>query len=299
MHAHFHPSITHYTRNALARARSQPRIPKLIRVCIGANRACPRSPMAHRPVSVELLTTGVPIIMGGSLGKEDAWVPSDLVSVGGDRIYLKLSKSCAKFRSLCGTMLRFDKYLDGLMEKRDIEVKRILKDMAIAANPLGQYGFKVPARDVIRGGAAPEYVVVSLPVIEGSEPVNAKLLFTYDPKCCVAVLLEDGILDYIVTSIRDGLDERGRRGAKRPLEERIKFDSMPEVRWNYTRSAAYVKYKDADNVEHTRHMKAGEYSSMNDDQRLEERQKVAEELRQFYIENHYPIVCGAAELGNV
>jgi len=241
------------------------------------------------PVTLEYLTNGAPIIMGGYLGKEEAWVPSDIIPVSG-RSYLKLSKSCAKFRSLCGTMLRFDKYLDGLMEKRDVQVKRVMKDLAEANNPLGHFGFrKTVARDVVAGGAAPENIQVSLPASEDSGPVNATVLFTYDPKCCVAVLLEPNILDHIVKSIRDGLDERGHRGTKRPLEERVKFDGMPEVRWNYTRIAAYVKYKDADNVEHTRHLKVDEHPSMGVEEINEKRQKAAEELHAFYLANNYPL----------
>ena len=119
------------------------------------------------------------------------------------------------------------------------------------------------------------------------EPFVAKILWTYDKKCCVCIFADGpDALAYIVKWLHRE-SELGSRGRKRPIEERVVFPHK-EIKWNYTRCAAFVRWRDEDGVWHTRHQKA-------DEKRLppeivqENRLKAVEELHEWFVTHHHPL----------
>ena len=242
---------------------------------------------AYRPVEVAFLPSGAVVIAGGYMADEDAWCPAGIVTVE-ERKYLKLAKSNRKLRALCGCYLTFDKFLDDLMDARNIEIERIVKETAKQQDPLGREPTKRKGtREMFTGGiTAPESVQVKVPNMV--EELYVTILWTYDKKCCVSVQITEDptIISEIVKAVHDHGVE-GSRGRKRGRDDRITFE-WKEIGWNYDRGSATVRWRDEDGTWHTKNQKAEENQFMDPSAANEARIAAALKLHEFYIENHVP-----------
>jgi hypothetical protein len=194
--------------------------------------------------------------------------------------------------------LKFNEYIDDLMEARNSVCEQILKTLANDSEAVVPKDvdkkLSVTVAKKRLSMQAPKTVFVKMPV-KGDPSITAdiKVLFESDFKVSVAVLVDATVLSHVCLGIHHSA--QGERGKKRTLDNRVKFN-YKEVRFNSSRGSAFIEYLDADGRRHThdKHISVDARDTPEDEQLAMD--EVAEYLHNYYVANHHPLVNESPDL---
>jgi hypothetical protein len=196
----------------------------------------PRPPLEYRDVQVYDASEDTKVISGGFLSCQEAWLPSGLVDSDGEK-FVPISKLDRRLRTFAGIALKFNEYIDDLMEARNSVCEQILKTLANDSEAVVPKDvdkkLSVTVAKKRLSMQAPKTVFVKMPV-KGDPSITAdiKVLFESDFKVSVAVLVDATVLSHVCLGIHHSA--QGERGKKRTLDNRVKFN-YKEVRFNSSR----------------------------------------------------------------
>ena len=218
------------------------------------------------------------IIEGGSLPREEAWVPKDGISVHNGETFMVMGTKAGRMGRLCGVPLLKLEWFSHIKELRDVECKRVYN--AAIAEQGTEKGSK---RKMTPSLTLPTTVGIDIS-LPGGGTYHLPVLFSSDFRQQVSFQLCENSLNRIVDAIRANTD-KGTRHAKLPRSDR--FESQyPEVYFSTARGYAFVLWADADGLVHRKSRRPWKTKPMDPEEAEEGLHQAAMWLHEFYVANH-------------
>ena len=196
-------------------------------------------------------------------------MPSSAIQIVDGVPFIKLVRSCRQLHRLFGCNLTYNGFLDDLHRLRDQTCLDI-----IAKN--SDRGTERVAKRTLSG---PRTLDVMAPIYSDTvPPIMLTMMFEVNNKNIPTVKVTPASMAYLIDGSQATIGQ-GQRNRKRKIADIPSF-SFDVIQWCSQRQSCFVRYRDGDGRERTRHCKP----------RLmipDELEKAEGVLREFYVANHH------------